>query len=97
MAEFHVEAEEESSVLDDVNKAKPNVYSKHANETELIENNEFDNISMLEKSELQKVGDQSSVLNDANKVKEKLFCEHANETRHNKNNNVFDNVAMLDT
>ena len=25
------------SVLDDINQAKPNVYSKHANETELIE------------------------------------------------------------
>ena len=57
MAEFHVEAEEESSVLDDVNKAKPNVYSKHANETELIENNDFDNISMLNKLKVPEAGE----------------------------------------
>ena len=57
MAEFHVEAEEESSVLDDVNKAKPNVYSKHANETELIENNDFDKISMLNKLKVPEAGE----------------------------------------
>ena len=57
MAEFHVEAEEESSVLDDVNKAKPNVYSKHANETELIENNDFDNITMLNKLKVPEAGE----------------------------------------
>ena len=55
--EFHVEAEEESSVLDDVNKAKPKVYSKHANETELIENNDFHNISMLNKLKVPEAGE----------------------------------------